>query len=383
MPKNKVGMICLSAIFFSLLLVSIVLQNAWYAYVILSVVYAGLLFMPRLRLKVVYRVLACILSICLVLTSLILCRSDMRVSFSANLYRSYQRLIRYTYNAVTGDTLNRNAEGVISEQYDFESRQSPKGYEQTEILLANARGYFLQKEGGDHESVVYYVHGGAYMMKYAAWYNDIVCRYSAAAGDADAFALDYRTAPENPYPAALQDAVDGYEYLLAQGYDPDRIVVAGDSAGGGLSVALTMYLRDHAYPMFHRLVLSSPWTDLTQTGDSYTENCTVDILFGGFRAENVPSPPLMPYYVGSDDAKNPYISPVFGSYEGFPATLIIAGEDEMLLSDSVTAYEKIKESGGVASLIVKHGMWHCYFILFPWCTESEEAWDAVERFLQP
>lgn len=353
-----------------------------YAYLLIIAAVAAVVILPnKLSMKISQKAVMWIVFAAVLVVSVVFCRSDMQVSFVANVYRSTQRFQHYTYNFFTGDITGRNTEGNVTESYETSSWTPPAGYTQNEIKLENARGYYLSKEGGNHNQVVYYIHGGAYMYKYSAWYNDVVMRYSKAADDADVFALDYRTAPEDVYPCALEDAVDGYDYLLEQGYAPEDIIVAGDSAGGGLSTALTMYLRDHGYAPFSKLILSSPWADVSQKGASYTENRTIDVMFGAHDANRVPEPALMPYYAGENDVTTPYISPVYGTFENFPPTLIISGSDEMLLSDSYTVYGKIIESGGEAELIAKHGMWHCYFAVFPWCAESQEAWQTVADYI--
>ncbi len=381
--KNIVRILLLAILFAILMFVNAVLQNAWYSYLILALCFAFTVYAPRIlrQKKRVLCVLSWVLFAVMLTSALTVCRSDRQVSFVANAYRSYKRMESHVYNAVTGAGLGRNAEGKSSESYDFSCWTPPKGYDQAEIYLPEARGYLLKKENGNHDKVVYYIHGGSYVVKYRRWYNDITLRFSVAAGDSDVFALDYRTAPEDVYPCALLDAVDGYEYLLSQGYEPKNIIVAGDSAGGGLSTALTMYLRDNGYPMFSKLVLSSPWLDLSQSGRSYTENATDDVLFGAFQEEMLPRPVRIPYYAGDGDLTDPYISPVYGTFEDFPSTFILAGSDEIFLSDSQTAYEKLSKSGCEVKYLEKHGMWHCYFVTFPWCRESAEAWELVQDFI--
>ncbi len=365
-----------------LIAVCAIFRNAWYAYVLIVAATAAAILLPgKIAMNTWQKVLSWIAIAVILLISVAFCRSDMQVSFAANAYRSFQRLNNYTYTLLTGDSNSRNTEGRISEAYVFSSWTPPAGYTQKEIALPNAKGYYLAKEDGDHRHVIYYIHGGSYVRKYAAWYNDVVLRFSRAADDRDVFALDYRTAPEDVYPCALEDAKDGFDYLLGLGYAPDDIIVAGDSAGGGLCTALTMYLRDLGYEPFYKLILSSPWADLSQQGPSYKVNRTIDVYFGAYFADNVPDPARIPYYAGDNDLTTPYISPVYGTFDHFPPTLIISGSDEMLLSDSYTIHDKIVESGGYAELIVKHGMWHCYFVTFPLCAESQEAWSIVQDFI--
>lgn len=189
---------------------------------------------------------------------------------------------------------------------------------------------------------------------------------------------DYRVAPEHPYPAALEDAVACYKWLLSQGWFGSQIVLAGDSAGGGLAMCLTMYLRDHDMPLPAGIVAMSPWTDLTAGGESYETNYEKDPLFGNTRDSLI----YVNDYPGDHDKMDPYISPLFGDFRGFPPMLIQAGSIEMLLSDSVDAAAKARNQGVKVRLSVYEGMFHVFqmgYLNFP---ESKRAWAEVKRFLK-
>ena len=195
------------------------------------------------------------------------------------------------------------------------------------------------------------------------------------------FSLDYRTAPDDPYPAALNDAADGYRYLLDAGYATEDIIVAGDSAGGGLSLSLTLKLRDEGAPLPAGLILSSPFTDQTAAGGSYKTNATKDVYFGGWSADNVRVPLLKPLYAGDHDLTDPYLSPAFGDYRDMPPALIIAGSDEMLLSDSETVAARMQAAGRDVKLSVYHGMYHTFNIVTPAFRESRAAWKETAEFV--
>ena len=182
----------------------------------------------------------------------------------------------------------------------------------------------------------------------------------------------------DPYPAALEDAIACYKWLLSQGWFGSQIVLAGDSAGGGLAMCLTMYLRDHDMPLPAGIVAMSPWTDLTAGGESYETNYERDPLFGNTRDSLI----YVNDYPGDHDKMDPYISPLFGDFRGFPPMLIQAGSIEMLLSDSVDAAAKARNQGVKVRLSVYEGMFHVFqmgYLNFP---ESKRAWAEVKRFLK-
>jgi acetyl esterase/lipase len=259
----------------------------------------------------------------------------------------------------------------------------PGGYTNREILLANARGFLLQKEGGAHTSLVYQLHGGGYVGVFSNLYNRNALRFSALYGDADVFSLDYRTAPENTYPSALEDAIDGYRWLLEQGYNPAQIIFCGESAGGGLAVALTLWLRDHEEALPSGLILSSPWTDLAAEGESYHTKIQEDAFFGSAKAEKAPKYPVPIVYAGKDaDLYDPYLSPAYGTYSGFPPLLIQTGEAELLLSDSNTVVQKAKQAGVDVTYFTYPNMYHTFNIITPNMKESRLAWQRTEDWLR-
>lgn len=190
--------------------------------------------------------------------------------------------------------------------------------------------------------------------------------------------IDYRVAPEHPFPAALEDTVEAYEWLLSCGFKPEQIIVAGDSAGGGLTLALCMYLRDHGKALPCGLIAMSPWTDLTASGESYDTNYERDPLFGNTRDSLIYNKD----YVGDADETNPYISPLFGDFTGFPPMLIQVGSYEMLLSDSTSVAEKAKKQGVKVRLSIYEGMFHVFQMAMLMMPESKRAWAEVGKFIE-
>ncbi|MDD7209340.1 MAG: alpha/beta hydrolase [Lachnospiraceae bacterium] len=225
--------------------------------------------------------------------------------------------------------------------------------------------------------VILQLHGGGYIGKIRNAYRDFAVLYGKMEGERAVLSPDYRVAPEDPYPAALEDALMAYRWLLEMGCGAEQIIVAGDSAGGGLALALAMYLKDHGDPLPKKLVLMSPWTDLTASGESYHTNFHTDPLFGNTMDSMIYS---NAYYKGYSP-QNPYISPLFGDFTGLPPMLFQVGGTEMLLSDSVEAAKKADRAGCDVRLTVYEGMFHVFQLGMKKMKESREAWEEVEAFL--
>ena len=194
----------------------------------------------------------------------------------------------------------------------------------------------------DHH--ILYLHGGAYIYGSPLLYRDLSWRIADAAR-AVVWMLDYRLAPEHPFPAALDDAACAYRWLLAQGADPRRIAVMGDSAGGGLTFGTLLKLRDEGEPMPAAAAGLSPWTDLTITSASSRLFAKTDPMLNLGDVKH-----YVPGIWATRDRRNPYASPVFGDPAGLPPSLIQAGDDEMLRDDAVTMAERLQAAGVPAEL---------------------------------
>ncbi|NLM53013.1 MAG: alpha/beta hydrolase [Firmicutes bacterium] len=217
----------------------------------------------------------------------------------------------------------------------------------------------MQRKGSNPQKVILQLHGGAYtrsLKENGTTYRRAAVQYAKLSG-AGVLTVDYRVAPEHPFPAALEDAVFAYQWLLAQGYLPEDIIIAGDSAGGGLALATALYLRDNNKPLPAALITMSAWTDLN------------------YRR-------WTPAYVGNNRADIPYISPIYGEYEGFPPMLMQVGGDEMLLNDTVKVAQKAKEAGVSVQQTTYPGMFHVFQMLFPELPEANDAWEEVETFIE-
>ena len=206
---------------------------------------------------------------------------------------------------------------------------------------------------GACDRAILYLHGGAYTaggLDYAKGFGALL----ASETRLNVFCVAYRLAPEYKYPAAVNDAFTAYRYLLERGYLPEHITLAGESAGGGLALALALRIRDEKMPLPAGIVCISPWTDLTFSGASYRNNVYRDpSLIRESLAYSV-----IAYAAGHE--YEPYASPVFGDYTGFPPCLFFTGSDEILLSDAKTVHYKLQRAGVSSELIIADGMWHVY-----------------------
>ena len=253
----------------------------------------------------------------------------------------------------------------------------PDCFTNTIVELSNCKAELLEFEEPNREKVILQLHGGGYIggmrhayRSFAGLYNEVGKRFSV-------FTPDYRVAPEHVFPAALTDALDAYEWLLKNGYREDQIIVAGDSAGGGLALALCLCLKENGRELPCGIVVMSPWTDMTASGPSYEENYENDPLFGGTEDSMI----YNREYAAGEDLTNPYLSPLFGDYEGFPPMLIQVGSYEMLLSDSVLLAQKAKEAGVKVRLSVYEGMFHVFQMAPLTLPECKRAWLEIGHFI--
>lgn len=255
----------------------------------------------------------------------------------------------------------------------------PEEFNLTHFDLKNFSMKLLtKKENPRMDYVVLQLHGGGYVAKIKNSYYTMATYYSEAGNGIGVLSPDYRVAPEDPYPAALEDAIASYQWLLDHGFKGEQIIVAGDSAGGGLAMALTMYLRDHNMPRPCGIVAMSPWTDVTASGESYTLNYELDPLFGNTKESMI----YINDYAGVHDKKDPYISPIFGHFRKFPPMLIQVGSTEMLLSDSITAASMADIAGVDVRLSIYDDMFHVFQMAGPILPEAKRAWEEVKKFIQ-
>ena len=228
-------------------------------------------------------------------------------------------------------------------------------------------------EGDRH---VLFLHGGAFIIGSPNLYRHLTWRIACAAR-AHVLAVDYRLAPEHPFPAALEDAFTAYNWLVSRGTDPGRIAVMGDSAGGGLVFSLMLRLRDEGYPLPGAAVALSPWTDLALTGTSLRMNAKRDPMLGA------DDPPLfVSDYLAGADPRAPYVSPLYGDPSGLPPTFIQVGSDEVLRDDAVRMADRMRAAGCQVELEIWPRMPHVWHVFVPLIPEARRAIERVGAFVR-
>lgn len=235
----------------------------------------------------------------------------------------------------------------------------------------NFEGAWISPRDERRSGVILYLHGGGYTcgdLDYAKGFGSTL----AAECGARVFCAAYRLAPEQPFPAALDDAEESYEYLLSKGYSPKQICLCGESAGGGLIYALCLRLKEKGRPLPCGLIGISPWTDLSASGPSYELNRDVDPSM---------TQELLAFYADcyAEDKTAPLVSPLFGELKGLPPSLIFVGGDEIMLDDSRLLHEKLLSSGCKSRLIVAPERWHAYVLYM--LNENMSDFEEINRFL--
>lgn len=237
------------------------------------------------------------------------------------------------------------------------------------VTAGQAQALWLDVKGAQPKRVVLYLHGGAFVTETPNFHAGLLARICTQA-KARGLMLSYRLAPEHRYPAALDDCIAAYLWLLEQGFEAHHIIVAGDSAGGNLTLALLLRARDEALPLPAGAVALSPVADFTFSGDSVQRNDGIDDMFSAKKIDA-----LVPIYLATPELRtHPHVSPVFGDYTGMPPLLLIVGSTELLLDDAVRVAQRCPS----AQLLVWHGMPH----VFPGFAFLPEAREALQRIGQ-
>lgn len=257
-------------------------------------------------------------------------------------------------------------------------RRMPKPPHDVTVTPTNAGGVpaeWVTGPGADPDRVLLYFHGGGYSAGSPASARDLVWRIAAAARSR-ALVLDYRLAPEHPFPAAIEDAAAAYRHLLASGIAPKSIAFVGDSAGGGLALGALVKLRDDGAPMPVAACGLSPVTDLTISGETMTTNRDADPMLQVDQMRTTAA-----WYLGSTPATSPYASPLHADLHNFPPTLLHVGSTEVLLDDSRRFAEKLKSANVNVELRIWPDMPHVFHGLAMFVPEARAAIAEVGRFL--
>lgn len=240
-----------------------------------------------------------------------------------------------------------------------------------EHSFADFDGSWVIPKDERRQGVILYLHGGGYTCggaDYARGFGIVLAeRFGARV-----FCPAYRLAPEYPFPAALEDALTAYRYLLEKGYGPERIMLCGESAGGGLCYSLCLKLKEEKIPLPCGVIAISPWVDLTMSGASYQENLSLDPTL---------SCEFLQYCVQcyTQEPEGSLLSPLFGDLSGFPPSVIFADGEELLLSDAQQMHRNLTKQGNISTLIVKKNRWHAYVVFN--LKEDQDDMDAINRFL--
>jgi len=222
---------------------------------------------------------------------------------------------------------------------------------------------------------ILYFHGGGYVSGTCKAHRMHVAKVVKGSG-VGALLFEYRLAPENKFPAALEDSISAYKFLLEKGIAPSRIVFMGDSAGGGLCLATLNKIKELGLPQPAAAIALSPWTDLTNSGETFTTNLHLELL-----APAESWTVFSHYYAGESDRTDLGMSPLYGDLKGLPPISIYVGSHETLLSDSTRYAEKAKEAGVDIKLTIGEELFHCYPICAPIFPEATEAMNEICEFI--
>ncbi len=254
--------------------------------------------------------------------------------------------------------------------------QPPAGTQTVALDIGDLHAQRIVTRASGKDRHVLFLHGGGYILGSPSLYRHFTWRLASAAR-AGVLSLDYRLAPEHPFPAAVDDAFGAYCWLLAEGAEPTRIVVVGDSAGGGLTYSLLLRLRDESVPLPAAAVALSPWTDLALTGASLRLNAAADPMVSIEGARQ-----LVDHYLAGADPRTPYASPLYGDPTGLPPSLIQVGSDEVLRDDAVRMADRMRAAGCEVELEIWPRMPHVWHLFAPLMPEARRAIERIGAFVE-
>jgi epsilon-lactone hydrolase len=244
------------------------------------------------------------------------------------------------------------------------------------VRIGNINAEWIKAPGASDQKVLLYFHGGGYVIGSLNSHRELVARLSRATG-LSAFALDYRLAPEHPFPAAIDDAIAAYKWLLVSGVNPNGIVIGGDSAGGGLAIATLVHLRDAREALPACGICISPWVDLEASGESYTLRDAIDPMC---HKQEILNPAKT--YLAGHDPRAPLASPLHADLQGLPPLLIHVGEAETLYDDSARITDRAKKAGVKVVLKEWKDMPHVFQLFAPGFPETKQSIAEIAEFIR-
>lgn len=231
-------------------------------------------------------------------------------------------------------------------------------------------------ENSPEDKFILYVHGGAYNAGSFTCYSPFVAHFAEKC-NVNAILIGYRLAPEAPFPAALEDVVSVYRSMIESGKQGSDIIIGGDSAGAGLSIAAMLSFKEYGLPMPNACVALSPWVDLTNSGETFETKAKLDCML---IQKELDEAALM--YANGVDIKHPLISPLFADLSGLSPIFIQVGTDEILLADSTRLVEKAQEAGVEITIKVWKGMFHIWHMMERFMPEAKQAMNELCTFIQ-
>jgi len=244
------------------------------------------------------------------------------------------------------------------------------------VSAGGVKAEWVSAPDADAGRAVLYLHGGGYVIGSINTHRSLAARLSRASG-ARVLVIDYRLAPEHPHPAAVDDAVAAYRWMLAQGLKPARITVAGDSAGGGLTVATLVAIRDAKLPLPGAGACLSPWVDLEGIGESMTTKADVDPI-----VQKAGLLQMAAAYLGGKAPRTPLAAPLYADLSGLPPLLIQVGTAETLLDDASRLAERARKAGVTVSYEPWESMIHVWHLFAPMLDEGQQAIDRIGEFVR-
>ena len=288
--------------------------------------------------------------------------------------RIIQRIMRDAKEAL----LSNEPMEVRRRRFDAAARRAvrvQKCISLSTLSANNVPADWLEPDEVETGRAILYLHGGAYTIGSPTTHRGLAGRIACSAR-ARVLLIDYRLAPEYSFPAALDDALVAYQWLLEKGYEPGHITIGGDSAGGGLTLAAALALRDRNGHLPAALFLLSPWTDLTFSGESIRTRAARDPMLK-LEGEDW----LVNAYAGQQPVTHPYISPLFADHHGLPPIFIQVGSEEILFDDAARLEKKLNAAGVKNQFEVWDGMWHVFQGFAPYVPEAQIAIDRIGSFI--